>query len=70
MADLFLEIPGLGFLLKKTARAETYYMVDYIENIQRSVHASILRIVDDLREENGFPVLLNEERTPIWEEIW
>lgn len=70
ISDLLAEIPGLGFLLKNTARAATYFRVDYIEYFQRTVHASVLRIVDELCEENRLPLLLNEERTPIWEDVW
>ena len=70
VSALFMEIPGLGFFLEKTTRAATYYSVDFIEYFQRAVHDSVLQVVDELSEENGFAFLLEENRQPIWEEIW
>jgi hypothetical protein len=70
VADLLAEIPGFGFLIEKTARAVTYYQVDFIEFIERAIHDSILRIVDELSEEAGLESLPQEARAPIWEEIW
>lgn len=71
IADLFSEIPILRFLLEKTtARSATYYRVDYLEFVQRSVHDAVLRVVDDLREQNKLPLLPAEARIPVWEEIW
>lgn len=70
VADLLTELPVFGFLMEKTTRAGTYYSVDYIEYIQRAVHDSILRVVDELREETGLTCLPDAARVPIWEEIW
>lgn len=70
ITDLFSELPILGFLLEKITQPDTYYRVDYLEFFQRSVHDSILRVVDEQREQNGFPLLNAEARIPIWEEIW
>jgi len=70
VADLFLELPGIGYILEKTARAGTYYMVDFVEYFQRSVHESIIQVVDRLSEENGLEYLPDVARQPIWEEIW
>jgi hypothetical protein len=70
VADLLAEIPGFGLLMKKTTHAATYYKVDFIEHFQRTVHESILRIIDELSEENGLQYLPDEARQPIWEEIW
>lgn len=70
VADLLAEIPGVGFLLEKTTRAATYYTVDYIEFTERAVHASILRVIDELSEENKLVPLSDEARIPVWEEIW
>lgn len=67
--DLLAEIPGIGFLIGKTARAATYYQVDFIEFIERTVHDSILRVVDELSEEAGLESLPAEARAPVWEEI-
>lgn len=70
VADLLAEIPGFDFLMQKTSRAATYYRVDFIEYYQRTVHASILRVVDELSEETGLDNLRDGARQPIWEEIW
>lgn len=70
VADLLAEIPGFGLLMEKTIGAATYYKVDFIEHFQRTVHESILRIIDELSEENGLQYLPDEARQPIWEEIW
>lgn len=70
IADLFSEIPILRFLLERTTRSATYYRVDYLEFVQRSVHDSILRVVDGLRGQNGLPLLSAEARIPVWEEVW
>lgn len=70
VADLFAEVPGLGFLMEKTTRAVSYYMVDFIEHFQRTIHESILRIVDELSEVTGLEPMTDEARQPIWEEIW
>lgn len=70
IGDLLSEIPGFGLVLEKTTRAATYYTVDFIEFFQRAIHDSILRAVDELSEENGFGILPDEARQPVWEEIW
>ncbi len=70
VTDLLAEIPLFGFLIENTTRAPTYYAVDFIEYFQRVVHDSVLRIVDELSEENGFALLPEENRQPLWEEIW
>ena len=68
--DLMAEIPGFGLLLEKTTRSATYFQVDYIEYVERVIHASILRILDELSEETGVALLPAEARVPVWEEIW
>lgn len=70
VGDLLSEIPIFSFLMEKTTRAATYYTVDYVEYFERTVHASILRVVDDLSEQNGLAILPAEARVPVWEEIW
>lgn len=70
VADLFAELPGIGFILRKTTRAATYYAVDFIEYFQRAVHDSILRLIDDLTKENEAAFLPDEARQPVWEELW
>lgn len=70
VGDLLSELPIFSFLMEKTTRAATYYTVDYVEYIERAAHDSILRVVDQLREENGCGYLPDEARAPVWEEIW
>lgn len=70
VSDLFMEIPGFGFFVEKAIRAATYYSVDYVEYFQRAVHDSVLRVIDELSEENGLALLPEENRQPIWEKIW
>ncbi len=70
VADLLAELPFFSFLIEKTTRAATYYTVDFVEYFQHTVHETILRLVDDLREQNGLVLLPAEERIPVWEEIW
>ena len=70
VSDLLAEIPVFGFLFDKTIRAATYYTVDFIEYFQRTVHDSILQVVDELSEEIGLEQMTDEAREPIWEELW
>lgn len=68
--DLLAEIPCLGFLIEKTTSAATYYTVDFIEYFERSVHNTILQVIDELLEESESAFLPDEARKPIWEELW
>ena len=70
VSDLLTELPGFGFLIERTIRAATYYSVDYLEYLQKAVHDSVLHVVDELSEENGLALLTDENRQPIWEEVW
>lgn len=70
LSDLLAEIPGIRFFLERTIHHSTYYQVDYVEYFQHHIHALILQAVDELRNENGLPLLLNEVRIPIWEDVW
>jgi hypothetical protein len=73
ITDLLAEIPGMGFVLENMVphRSETYYRVDFIESAQRLIHESVLQVIDDLSAESGGQFYLpDEERQPIWEEIW
>lgn len=70
VADLFAEIPVIGFFIEHTSRTATYYSIDRIEFIQKSIHQAILNIVDRLSKENNVTVLPVQEREPVWEEIW
>ena len=68
--DLFTEIPVVSFFIKRTIRATTYYSIDLVQYFQKAVHAAILQILDRLTEENHLNLLNDEERRPVWEEIW
>jgi hypothetical protein len=70
VADLFSELPVIGFIMEKTVRAASYFSVDFTEYLQHAVHESILRVVDELSEENGLILLPDEARIPVREEIW
>ena len=70
ITDLFAEIPVLSFFMQRTYRADTYFQVDYIEYFQKTFHETILRLVDELREDTGLPCLPPEARVPVQEEIW
>ena len=70
IADLLAEIPVFGFLIEKTARASTYYQADFLEFVQRAIHDSILRVVDEVSEDADLEYLPAEARDPVWEEIW
>ncbi len=67
VGDLLAEIPGLGLVLERTSRAATYYAVDLIEHFQRSVHESVLAVVDKLSEGRAAASLAEAEKQPIWE---
>ena len=58
--DLLAELPVLNFLLKHTVLANTYYTVDYVEHFQRSIHESILNVIDGLSEDDDL-VFLSEK---------
>lgn len=70
IADLFAEIPVIGFFIERTTKAATYYSVDRIEFFQKSVHEAVLKVVDQLSEEINAAILPVEEREPVWKEIW
>lgn len=70
VVDLVAEIPGLRFILERTTRAATYFAVDVIEHFQVTVHQAVLQVLKTLTEENKPAYLADEERQPVWEEIW
>ncbi len=69
VGDLFSELPGIGSLLEKTTRA-SYYSVDFIEHLQRTIHESILQVADAISVENESAPVPDEIWQPVWDEIW
>lgn len=70
LIDLFAEIPVIGFFIERTLRAATYCSMDTSEFVQKSIHEAVLSVADRLSEEGNLAILPDEERQPIWEEIW
>lgn len=68
--ELFSEIPGVGFLLDHLVRPATYYRVDLIQSFQHAVHDSIIHVMDELAERNGIDLLPENDRHPVWNEVW
>ena len=68
--ELFSEIPPLGFLIESVIKPATYYKVDLLETFQHAVHDAIIGIFDELSQRNGAPLLPDDLRQPIWEEVW
>lgn len=67
--DLLTELPVLGFFLTRIFYAKTYYLVDYIQYSQQTIHQSILQVIDDLAEENDLTFLPEEVRQAVvWED--
>lgn len=54
IVDLFAEVPGLGFFLKRTVKAKTYMDVDRNEAFQHNVNNAVRQVVDELIEDIGF----------------
>lgn len=67
LIDLLSELPVLGYVLRKTIRAETYYTVDIIEHFQHSVHESIVEVAKRLGEQTN-EYLPDSELE--WEGVW
>ena len=70
IADLFSEVPGIRFAVEAFTGPATYYRIDLLEAFQHLVHDSILAVVDELAEESGGAMLPEQDRAPVWEEIW
>ncbi len=68
--DLLAEIPGIAFVVDRAIVPATYYAVDAIEAFQHAVHDAILRVCDDLSNWHNTSLLTEEQRQPIWEDIW
>lgn len=63
--NLFYEIPVIGGLLEESLSPVTYFEVDAEAACQQAVHNSVLRVVDDLTEQNQLPRLTGLAREPI-----
>ena len=70
LRELFSEIPAMRAVLSHLLERPTYYRVDAIETFQHVIHDAILSVCDQLADERRNPLLPNEERQPVWEEIW
>ena len=70
VADLFMEIPLIGTVLKTLFRPATYYKVDTTTAFQHTVHNAVLAVVDNLTEKNGLEPLSSDERIPILENFY
>ena len=68
LIDLFSELPLIGYVLRKTIRAETYYTVDTVEHFQDSIAASVTKVLRNLDEQNGFEY--SPDTKPEWEGVW
>lgn len=69
ITDLLAEIPFIRFFIERTSGAATYYSVDSVEFVQRSIHEAILSVIDMMSKENNLTFLSHDEREPAWEEI-
>lgn len=49
--ELLMEVPPARFIIERTIRTATYFDVDYIEFVQRTIHNSILEVVNELTVE-------------------
>lgn len=64
---LFFEIPGLGPLLERVITPVTFYQVDTSVHFQRTVHETILRVIDVLNKPQGIRKLSDQ---PIMREFY
>ena len=68
--NLIFEIPILGTFLEERFSPVTYYAIDVEASFQRAIHNSVLRVIDDLTEENELPRLAEFEREPFMTEFY
>jgi hypothetical protein len=69
-ADPFLEIPGLGLLIKQLFQPVTYYRIDTAIMFQQAIHASVLEAVDAIIHAHGIRPLTELERKPVMKEFF
>jgi hypothetical protein len=70
VANLFFEIPLLGEFLEERLVSVTYFEVDMEATLQHAIHNSVLRVVDELTDQNELPKLVGREREPILKEFY
>lgn len=68
--NLVFEIPLLGVFLEEWLSPVTYYAIDADASFQRATHNAVLRVVDDLTDQNELPRLMEIEREPIMAEFY
>lgn len=70
VANLFFEIPILGFVLERAFSPATYFNVDADAACQHAVHDSVLSVVDELTHENHLTRLTGQAREPIFADFY
>ncbi len=70
VGNLFFEIPLIGKFLEERLNPATYFEIDVEATLQRTVHTSVLRIVDELTDQNELPKLAGREHEPILTEFY
>lgn len=70
VGGLIFETPLLGEFLRERLSPVTYYTIDAEASFQRAIHNSVLRLVDDLTDQNELPRLMEMERAPILAEFY
>lgn len=68
--DLFAELPIVGSLIESWQHPATYYAIDTTSYFQRTIHNSILEVVDSLTENNRLQPLDATTRAPILHEYY
>jgi hypothetical protein len=68
--NLILEIPLVGAFLEKGLSPATYYSIDAETSFQRAIHNSVVRMVDDLTDQNELKRLGDIDRVPVMAEFY
>lgn len=68
--NLFFETPLIGGFLEEKLSPVTYFAIDSNTAYQRAIHNSVLRVVDELTEQNELPRLAGLERMPEMPEFY
>ena len=63
--DLFTELPLVGRAIESFIHPTTCYSLDASAYFQRSIHNSVLEVVDSLTDTNNLRELSEEERVPL-----
>ncbi len=70
VGNLFFEIPLVGEFLEERLAPVTYFEIDAEAMLQRAIHSSVLRVVDELTDQNELPRLAGSGREPILTEFY